>query len=120
MDTTPQNHSPEFIAEMKQRLETERDELKGKLANLGHVDDGEFKADFPEYGRDEEENATEVGDYQATVSTTDTLEARLREVEYALEQVRVGSYGVTTTGEVIPEDRLRANPAATTLVNPGK
>jgi DnaK suppressor protein len=112
------SHNPEFIEEMKRRLEAERVELREELESLGQKGsgDGLYEADFPEYGRNDEENASEIADYVATTSTTEALELRLKEVEAALERIAEGVYGVTVEGEIIPEDRLQANPAATTLV----
>ncbi len=113
-------HSKEFIEEMKTALEEEKNRLAKELEVLGHKDGGEshskYAADFPNYGRNDEENVTEMADYQAMSSTTDTLEERMTEVEEALHRIVDGSYGVTANGQLIPEERLRANPAATTLV----
>lgn len=109
-------HSPEFVNEMKTALDREAQEVRDKLTRLAHKDEGDYQADFPDYGRNEEENASEVADYQATFATTEAIEARLEELEAALKRIEEGTYGLTAEGEEIPEDRLRANPAATTLV----
>jgi len=113
-------HTEEFINEMKAQLEAEMTNLTKELGSLGHKDHGElhgdYEADFPEYGRNDEENVSEMADYQAATSTTDTLEARLVEVKEALERIAQGKYGITDDGQLIPEDRLKANPAAKTLV----
>ncbi len=113
-----EGHSPEFIQEMKQRLMEEQAQLRKDLQRLGHKEHGDYQADFDEYGRDDEANAMEIADHQAQASTTDTIEERLKEVEEALERIEQGKYGVTDEGELIPENRLRANPAANTLVKP--
>ena len=110
-------HSLEFIAEMKQKLETELALLTSELNSVAHKSDGgDFTADYPDYGRNEEDNATEVADFVATAATTEATEARLKEVQEALERLAQGNYGITAEGEEIPEDRLRANPAATTII----
>lgn len=114
MATSP--HSPEFIAEMKQRLSEEKATLEQELAVLGQRKAGDYQSKFPDYGRNDEENAIEVADYEASASTTETLEARLQSVLSALEHIESGTYGVTDSGETIPEERLRANPAATTII----
>lgn len=110
-----QSHSPEFIEEMKQRLLVEKAQLSKGLGALAHKENGDFQANFPDYGRNEEENVTEVADFAALNATTEAAEARLKEVDQALESIDNESYGVTKEGELIPQDRLRANPAATTL-----
>jgi RNA polymerase-binding transcription factor DksA len=111
-----EKHSPEFISEMKSLLQEEQKRLKDDLEAIAKRSGGEYKANFPDYGRNDEDNATEIGDYTATASTESTLEERLRNVEAALERINQGNYGITAEGELIPQERLRANPAATTTV----
>ncbi len=93
--------------EMKGALEKERAHLVNEIRQTGA---------FPEYGRNDEDNATEVADFTAASSTADALKQRLIDVQAALLRITAGTYGITDTGRVIPEDRLRANPAATTIV----
>lgn len=100
-------HTPGFIAEMKAKLAAEREQLARELSAT---------REFPDYGRHEEENATEVADYQAAAATEDMLRRRLEEVEAALGRIEQGTYGISLDGKLIPEERLRANPAATTTV----
>lgn len=110
------SHSPQFVEEMKIKLLDEKTQLERELGALGHKQRRDYVADFPSYGHNDEENASEVADYQAAFATTEAIEERLRGVEEALARIDKGSYGVTAEGELIPEARLRANPAATTLV----
>jgi len=110
------NHSPDFIAEMKTKLTQERDQLAARLKTMAHESGGENQANFPDYGRSEEDNATEIGDYVATAATEEAIEDRLHNIEAALERIEAGTYGLTSDGELIPEERLRANPSATTIV----
>lgn len=100
-------HTQAFIEEMKQRLLEERKTLSGEA---------EESANFPDYGRSEEENATEVADYQALAAANTAVTQRLEEIEAALQRIEKQTYGVTEDGTTIPEDRLRANPAATTVI----
>lgn len=114
MTTSP--HDPAFVAEMKTKLLEEKASLERELAVISNRRGDDYQSKFPEYGRNDEENAVEMADYQATASTTETLEARLQSVLSALKRVEQGTYGVTAEGETIPEERLRANPAATTII----
>lgn len=114
MNTT--SHTTEFIEEMKQALTKEKEQLTEELEKRANESEGDFQAKYPEYGRNEEENVTEIADYQAIASTTEQSEGRLKEIEETFERIEEGTYGVTQDGEEIPEARLRANPAATTLV----
>ncbi|PIT98087.1 MAG: hypothetical protein COT71_02675 [Candidatus Andersenbacteria bacterium CG10_big_fil_rev_8_21_14_0_10_54_11] len=102
------SHTPQFIAEMKANLKAEQQQLNAEVAAT---------KEFPDYGRHEEENATEVADYQAAAATEDMLSRRREEVEAALQRIDAGTYGITNDGQLIPEERLRANPAATTTVS---
>ncbi|MEX1997656.1 MAG: hypothetical protein WEA04_03195 [Candidatus Andersenbacteria bacterium] len=110
-------HNAAFIEEMQAKLTTERDLLKQELGQVAHKQHGDYQADFPNYGRNVEDNATEMADFQALAATTEATEQRLHEVEAALEHIAAGTYGLTANGQAIPEERLRANPAATTIIN---
>lgn len=112
------SHNPVFVEEMRQKLLAEKEQLDKELRVLGHKDHGDFQANYPDYGRKEEENADEVADYQARAAATEAAEERFKNVEQALERIETGTYGVTDDGILIPEERLRANPAATTTVKP--
>ena len=116
MSNTASSHSQEFISEMKEKLLHEQKELQQRLAGHARREHGDFQANHPDYGRSEEENADEVADYIATTATTEAEEERLKNIQAALTRIEAGSYGVTDDGQLIPEKRLRANPAATTIV----
>lgn len=111
-------HAPEFIAEMKDRLLADRERLQSELDLIARPapQAGEYTANFPDYGRNDEDNATEIADHTANVSTENIIEKQLNDIVAALQRIEDGNFGLTDAGEIIPEDRLRANPAATTLV----
>lgn len=109
-------HSKAFVTEMKDRLLQEKASLEQELSALANRHGDDFQSKFPDYGRNEEENATEVADFEATNAATEALEERLEGATAALERIEVGTYGITVDGELIPEDRLRANPSATTVI----
>lgn len=110
-------HTPEFIAEMKQRLLREQALLQKELGTLAQPSAEEgYVARMPDYGRSEEDNATEVADYVASQAVTKSNQKRLAEVEEALARIEAGKYGVMDDGQLIPEARLKANPAATTTI----
>lgn len=113
-------HSKEFIDEMKGRLLQEKAMLEGELGIISDENKGDYQAKYPEYGRHEEENADEVADYQARAAATEAAESRLENVIAALKRIEEGTYGETDEGELIPEGRLRANPAATTILSKPK
>ena len=109
-------HDPQFITDMKALLEEEKAHLEKDLGETARKQEGNYVADFPVYGQGEEDNATEIADYTAKSAVTEAKEARLREINAALTRIEEGKYGLSDKGELIPEKRLRANPAATTLI----
>ena len=111
-----QSHPEEFIAKMRGRLEAEEKQLRHELQLTARQEKGDFKAKYPEYGRHEDENADEIADYTARAGTVEATETRLENVTAALAHVDEGTYGLTVNGDLIPQERLSANPAATTLI----
>lgn len=112
----------EILVELKNSLQEEHDKLVGELvafAKPGLVKD-DWVSKFPKFESDEnyshaqkEEEADEVEEYEARLSTEHSLESRLLEVKNALERVRTSQYGICRKcGKEISLDRLKANPAA--------
>jgi RNA polymerase-binding transcription factor DksA len=61
--------------------------------------------------------ADRLEDFDERLSTEHELAARLTQVTKALARIEEGNYGLCeVSGKPIPLERLRANPAATTLV----
>ncbi len=116
---TESGHNGAFIEEMKQVLLAEQERIQKELGQIAHEDHKDYIADVPEYERNDEVNAMEAADYANQSATTETIQVRLKEIQEALERIGAGTYGKTEEGELIPEERLRANPAATTLVKKG-
>ncbi len=110
-------HNTEFISEMKQKLLKEKGQLEAVLAKHAHKEHGSYQANYPEYERDEEVNAMESADAGSIQATTEAEEARLKNISAALNRIKEGTYGLTNSGELISEDRLRANPAANTIIS---
>lgn len=106
-------HTPEFIEEMKQKLLQEQGKLQKELKNIAHSDHGDYQANYPEYGRHPDENAGEMADHEARATTTEAVEARLKEVDAALARINDNKYGISANGSLVSKERLRANPAAT-------
>lgn len=110
------SHPAEFVEEMKKALIAEEKQLKGELGQIAHNVSGDYQPDYPDYGRDDESNAVEASDFQNTKAVTEANEERLKDVEGALARIEEGKYGIAEDGALIPVERLRANPAATTAV----
>ena len=70
-------HTPQFIKEMQEKLIDEKTRLESDLGSMT----AKNGAKFPDYGRSDEDNATEIGDYTATAATENALTERLHSVE---------------------------------------
>jgi len=111
------------IAHFKDKLLKEQDRLIesmnaiGTLSNIGegnwevHTDKLDNKELEPDMIADKyEEQTTNEG-------VLETLEERLKEVVDALKKIEEGTYGVCAKcGKKIEEEKLEANPAATTCM----
>lgn len=112
------------IAAMQTLLENERIEVEHELAAHGkHVGDrpdnwvGSTEGTDAPDTSDRNIVADQIEELVENVSIVETLERRLRDIEYALQKIKDGTYGICeVSGKPIPPERLRANPAARTLV----
>ena len=105
---------------MRGRLEVEEKQLRHELQLTARQEKCDFKAKYPEYGRHEDENADEIADYTARAGTVEATETRLESITAALARMDEGTYGLTVNGDLIPQERLSANPAASTLIEKKK
>lgn len=104
----------------KEILNKEKAELEEKLGLLGRKNPymkGDWEAAEPEDGEEVEEGelADKMTEFNDNTEIVEQLETRLRNVVNAISKIENGTYGICETcGEKIEEDRLEANPAATT------
>jgi RNA polymerase-binding protein DksA len=105
------NRFKETLIEEKNRIEME---LR-KIASQGA--DGDYKTEFEDYGREREDNASEVENYTATLGITESLETELDKIILALKKIENGTYGqCEKCGQPIPAKRLGVYPAAQNCV----
>ena len=108
------------IQQFKQKLEEEKRLLEEELKDVGkpnplNPSDWEAKEEPNAEKADLNTQADVYEEIEERHAITDTLEARLQNVNAALARIGEGSYGVCEVcGERIEEDRLNANPAART------
>lgn len=107
--------------EYKNKLLAEKEIISKELAGLGAKQDlktGNWEAtpdatDAPE--SDENDLGDKYEDYNLENETVETLEARLNDINSALQKIEDGKFGICEIcGAQIEEDRLSANPAART------
>ena len=95
--------SPDFIAEMKNKLLAEQQRLQDELAGLSA---------HTEMGDDEDENADEVNVDEVSQDAIAAIKGDLQKIEKALEKIEQGTYGTDDDGQQISEERLRVLPWA--------
>ena len=118
----------------KQKLEAEKSLLIEELGELGRINPTNPKdweptyselhpkigADETEREPDENDQGTQVEEYEVRNATEAPLEMRFNNVLVALNRIKDGKYGICTVGgepHTIEEARLEANPAAITCIN---
>ncbi len=115
------NFSPSFLEKIKVNLIEEKSRLAGELEKFTKKNpnvSGDYDAQFPEYGDEEDENAREVAEYTANKPLEITLEKTLRDVNKALERMAKGTYGTCKyCDEPIDEKRLLARPTSSACVS---
>lgn len=105
----------------KEKLETEKQTLEAQLQSIAQKSE-ETPGDWEAKGAgldvdaaDQNERADAVEEYETNVSMLKDIEVRYNSVKDALKHIEDGTYGTCSVcGEAISEDRLEANPAATT------
>jgi RNA polymerase-binding transcription factor len=108
------------IEKIKKNLEGRKDTIEKELATFTTKDEhtkDDYRANFPEFGDKEDENAKEIADYTDNLSVEHSLEKTLRDINKALEKIKKGKYGKCKyCNSDIPENRLMARPASSACV----
>ena len=108
------------IEQNKARLEEEKATLEGELLTIGRrnpENPNDWEALPQETGQESDPNdaADLISHYEDNTAILKDLEIRYNEVAAALARIEDGTYGTcVVSGEAIEEDRLEADPAATT------
>ena len=102
------------------QLRVEKGKLESQLAqistkNIHNPED--YQAIFPQFGEKEEDNATEVAQYSDNLTLERTLEAALRDVNKARENIKKGTYGTCKyCKKSIDTRRLVARPTSSSCI----
>lgn len=110
-----------FVEEMRGVLLEEKRKLEEELSHFAHRNPKaattDFDTNFPEFGDDEDENASEIATYTNNLSLESELEKELRDVDNAISRIEEGTYGVCKyCKSEIDEARLRARPTSTSCI----
>jgi RNA polymerase-binding transcription factor DksA len=108
------------IKPFKEKLDAEKKLLEEQLGEIARLnsDTGQWEAtpDQDLMGEiDDNDAADRFEDFEERTAMVNTLQARLKDINIALQKMDDGTYGVCEIGgEKIEADRLEANPAART------
>jgi RNA polymerase-binding protein DksA len=107
------------LNQFKQKLIEEKNRIEMELKKIASQDsDGDYKAEFEDYGREREDNASEVENYTVNLGLTESLETELEKIKLALKKIENGTYGnCEKCNKEIPQKRLEAYPAAQKCVD---
>ncbi len=111
----------EFLEKIKEILLAEKERLEKQLSrfaksNPDNPDD--FKAEYPEIGSEEEENALEIAEYSKDLTLERTFEQELQDVNNAIERLGKGDYGnCKYCKKPIEEKRLLVRPTSSSCVD---
>lgn len=84
-----------------------------RIAKRNKLVEGDYKTNFPEYGRQKEDNAMEVSEYGRNVPIEHRLELDLKAVNESLSKIKNGTYGkCKKCKKNIDEKRLAVFPEA--------
>ena len=111
------------LSNYQKLLEEEKNRLEGELGEIAHRNpdaQSDWQTNYPEPNVNSpapDEKADQDEEFANTSGQESVLEARLLDVNDALERIKQGTFGICAVGkEKIDEDRLRANPAARTCM----
>ncbi|MFH1559643.1 MAG: TraR/DksA C4-type zinc finger protein [Patescibacteria group bacterium] len=114
--------SQEKAEQLKEKLLKKKKELEAQLLKLADKDKsikGNYKARFPDWGREEEANAEEFEEYDRTVPIEQGFELEMEKINKALEKIGNGKgYGVCEKcGKDIKLERLEIRPQASKCIS---
>jgi len=112
----------ELLAQLKQQLQTKKEELEKELSSFATPDPnikGDWDSKYPRVPQGNlEEAADEVAEYSTRLHLEFNLENQLKDITNALENMGKGTYGICEKCQKsIGEERLKASPEARTCAS---
>ncbi|HPS28479.1 MAG TPA: TraR/DksA C4-type zinc finger protein [Candidatus Paceibacterota bacterium] len=107
----------DILKGLKHKLVEEKETLESDLAKFAEKNKkaGDFETKFPNYGRSEEDNESEIITYTTLKNIEEAIETRLQEIKEALLRIAKKTYGrCIKCKKEIEIEKLNTNP--TTLV----
>jgi len=106
----------EFIEERKNDLLSRRDSIRRQLSTFAKPTENQddYETEWTEYGEKDDDNVSEVENFERDLTLEDTLEVSLEKINIALKKIDEGTYGrCEKCGGEISEGRLKVFPSAT-------
>ena len=103
-----------FVDEMKTKLQQEKKEVETEIALLTN----NRASKYEDIGPHDEDNATEISNYNDKKALQEELDENLKKIKNALKRIKTGDYGTCQKClKDIPKNRLDVFPAAETCVS---
>jgi len=104
----------EILKGLKYKLDEEKKTLESDLEKFAEKKPnniGDFETKYPNYGRSEEENESELIAYNTLKNIEEAIETRLLEIKEALVRLEQNVYGnCSKCGKEIEIEKLNTNP----------
>ena len=104
------------LEKIKETLLFEKEKLTKELNSFAEKNEkieNEYDAKFPNYGDHEDDNASEVADFESDLFLEKTHEQSLKKIDQALLRIKNKTYGICENcGKKIPTERCLAFPTA--------
>lgn len=113
--------SPIFIKQQEKKLKEEKKKLEKELKHLA-VKNKKLKDDwitkYPQFNSDYESRTDQIEEYQNLLPIISTLEIELQKINFALEKIKKGNYGICEKcRKPISQDRLNSYPQSVECLN---
>jgi len=109
----------QFIEDRKRDLIARKENIKKQLSTFAKKTnlDNDYRTEWTEFGDKEDDNVSEVENFERNLNLEETLEISLQKIDKALKKIENGSYGrCEKCGQPIEEGRLRVFPSATSCM----
>jgi RNA polymerase-binding protein DksA len=105
-----------FIEERKKDLLLRKENIKKQLSSFAKQSTSkkdDYQTEWTEFGDKDDDNVSEVENFERNLTLEDTLELSLNKINKALEKIKDGTYGrCEKCNGPIAEGRLKVFPSA--------
>ncbi len=105
----------EFLEERKKDLLARKENIKSQLLGFTKKTrlNNDYQTEWEEFGEKEDDNISEMENFERNLNLEETLETSLGKIDKALQKIEDGTYGkCEKCGNLIEEERLKVFPSA--------